>query len=99
MKFHHYVLNHMTYECNRSTISKVYALIEHLDHMPRVRMRSEAYSSVCVCHAVSVDCYSCSIMTEVQARVYIGFYSHVFLNFNSWICKIMLHFQVIARFA
>ena len=43
---------------------------------------------VCVCVCVCIDCYSCSRINEVQVRVSIGFYSHVFLDINSWICKI-----------
>ncbi len=33
----------------------------------------------------------------MQVRVSIGF--HVFLDFNSWICKTMLRSRVMARFA
>ncbi len=36
---------------------------------------------------------------EVQVRASIGFYSHVFLDFDLWICKIMLRSRVMARFA
>ncbi len=36
-----------------------------------VPMRSEVYGSVCVC--VCVECYSCSMLNEVQVRVSIGF--------------------------
>ncbi len=54
---------------------------------------------LCVCVSVCVDCYSCSRINEVQVRVSIGTSSHVFLDFNSWICKIMLRSRVMARFA
>ena len=43
---------------------------------------SDVYGSVYVC----VDCYSCSMINQVQARVF----SHVDLDCNLWICKIML---------
>ncbi len=51
--------------------------------MPRCACASEVYSSVfvylcvCVCRLV----YSCSRINQVQVRVFIGFYSHVFLLF------------------
>ncbi len=70
-----------------------------------VCVASEVYGSVfvclCVCVSVCVDCYSCSRINEVQVQVsiLIGFYSHVFLDFNLWICKIMLRSRVMARFA
>ncbi len=38
--------------------------------MPRLRMHSEVYCSVCVC--VCVECYSCSTINEVQVLVSIG---------------------------
>ncbi len=44
------------------------------------------YTVVCWC--VCVDCYSCSRINEVQVRVSI--------DFNSWICKIMLRSRVMA---
>ncbi len=50
----------------------------------------------CVCVSVCVDCYSCSRINEVQVRVYIAS-SHVFLDFNSWICKIMLRSRVMVE--
>ena len=45
---------------------------------------------VCLCVCVHVDCYSCSRINEVQVRVS----SHVFLDFYSWISKIMLRSRV-----
>ncbi len=51
--------------------------------MPRCACASEVYGRVFVYMyvsvCVSVDCYSCSRINEVQVRVSIGFYSHVFL--------------------
>ncbi len=35
----------------------------------------------------------------MQVRVSIGFYSQVFLDFNLWICKIMLRSRVMPSFA
>ena len=46
-----------------------------------------------LCVYVCVDC------NQVQVRVSIGFYSHVYLDFNSWICKIMLRSRVTPSFA
>ncbi len=58
--------------------------------MPRCECASEVYSSVFVCLSVCVDCYSCSKTNQVQVRVSIGF-----LDFNSWICKIILRSLVL----
>ena len=58
--------------------------------MPRCACASEVYGSVFVCLSVCVDCYSCSRTNEVQVRVSIGF-----LDFNSWICKIILRSLVL----
>ncbi len=55
------------------------------------------YTVVCLC--VCVDCYSCSRINEVQVRVSIGFYSHVFLDSYLWICKIKLRSRVMPSFA
>ena len=46
-----------------------------------------------MCLCVCVDWYSCSRINEVQVRVSIGFYSHVFLD-----CKIMLCSRVMPSF-
>ena len=48
---------------------------------------------LCVGLSVFVDCYSCSSINEVQVRVSIGFQS-CFLDFNLWICKIILGSRV-----
>ncbi len=52
------------------------------------------YAVVCLCASVCVDCYSCSRINQVQVRVS----SNVFLDFNSWICKLMLHSRVMPSF-
>ncbi len=47
-----------------------------------VRAHAQArYTVVCVC--VCVDCYSCSRINEVQVRISIGFYSHVFVDLQN----------------
>ena len=60
--------------------------------MPRCAHAQARYTVVClcvfVCVCVCVDCYSCSSINEVQVRVSMLLVS--FLDFYSWICKIML---------
>ena len=58
--------------------------------MPLCACAGEIYGSVFAVHVsvcLYVDCYSCSRINEVQVRVSIGLYSHVFLDFNSWFAK------------
>ena len=56
------------------------------------------YTVVCLC--VCVDRYSCSRMNQVKVRVSkLQASSHVYLDFNSWICKIMLRSRVMPSFA
>ncbi len=50
----------------------------------------QSYKYATVCVSVCVDCYSCSMINEVQVRASLGF----FLDFNLWICKIMLRSRI-----
>ncbi len=61
--------------------------------MPRVRMRSEVYGSVCVC----VVCRLLQLLNDERSAMK-TFYRLV-VTFCLWICKIMLRYRVRARFA
>ncbi len=68
--------------------------------MPRCACASEVYGSVFVC----VYMHVCGLIqllkdqSSTSIRVSIGFYSHVYLDFNSWIGKIMLGSRVMPSF-
>ncbi len=65
--------------------------------MPRCACASEVYGSVFVCLSVCL-CRLLQLLKD-QRSASKGFYGLLVMDFNSWICKIMLRSRVMARFA
>ncbi len=61
------------------------------------RSRTREYGkavSVCLCVCSSCNCSTVAMQRKLTASI--GFYSHVLLGFDSWICKLKLCSRVMA---